>query len=139
MSIQLVCDVCGKNSGRDQAIFSNGLELICTNHKDEDYRVVLNIGLQHVDDAQFFKAMETKTEDEIIELTGDDSLTIKNPDPHVCLACQRGLVYQLLREGKVDSDTVYKVEQKVKVKAVDQFGDPMFFDDEEYYEDEDEE
>ena len=128
MSFQLVCDICGKNSGRDKAVFTNSLEAVVENYSGEEYKVMLSLGLQHVKDAEFMNKIQNSCEEEIIEMSEQEDLTIKNPDPHICLACQRGLAWHLLREGMVDRDTVYRTEAKVKLKAVDQFGNSLMFD-----------
>ena len=141
MSFQLVCDMCGKNSGRDKAIFINALESVVENYAGDQYNIMLSIGLQHVQDAEFMNKIQNSTEDEIIKLSEEEDLTIKNPDPHICVACQRGLAWHLLREGMVDRDMIYKIESRVKLKPVDQYGNSIIFDDEfddlDYDEDED--
>lgn len=118
MSFQLVCNICGKDSGRGQAIFNMGsIELDVKNFKGEEFKIFLNMEIKDKKDYDFLESLKTKTAEELDTLTRDDSLVIHTPDPHICTVCQRDMASKALTEGIINKDENFTEEAEVTLQA----------------------
>lgn len=151
MSIQLVCDICGKDSGRGQAVFNMGsIELVVKNFKDQEFKIFIKMEIKDKKDFDFLESLTEKTAEELDTLSHDETLVIHTPDPHICTVCQRALASQALTEGIINKNENYTQETEVTLQAfvlpqekldeLDEFYGREFNDDDDDYEfiDEDE-
>ncbi len=114
MSFQLVCDICGKDSGRGQAIFNMGsIELEVKNFKGQEFKIFVNMEIKNKEDYDFVQSIKCKSAEELHELTLEEDLVINTPDPHICILCQRELSSRVLKEGIINKDE--NVTQEIKV------------------------
>ncbi len=114
MSFQLVCDICGKDSGRGQAVFNMGsIELDVKNFKGQEFKIFVNMDIKNKEDYEFVESIKNKSAEELHELTFDEDMVINTPDPHICILCQRELSSKVLREGIINKDD--NVTQEIKV------------------------
>lgn len=144
MSFQMVCDICGKDSGRGKAIFNTGaMEIEIKNYEDKDFKVLVQVTVQDTSDTEFLEGLKNKTQEELAELANRDDLSIKTPDPHICVACQRCLANKILKDGFLDPNKTCKKEIPVLLQELilseDEFYDDEEFTDEELRDDDDEE
>ena len=149
MSFQLICDICGKDSGKGQAIFNMGaIELVVENFRGEEFNVFVNMEIKDKRDYDFVEGLKIKSAKELDKLAHDDDMVLHTPDPHVCIVCQRELASRVLREGVIDKDDNYTQLSKVALKSftlplekqeeLDEFYRQEFDDYDEFDDDDDE-
>ena len=114
MSFQIVCDICGKDSGRGKSVFNMGsIELNVTNFKGRKFKIFVHMEIKDQEDYDFVESLDHKSVEELHELTFDEELIINTPDPHICIVCQRELASKVLKEGRINKDD--NVTQEIKV------------------------
>ena len=146
MSFQLICDICGKDSGRGQAIFNMGsIELDVKNFKGDEFKIFLTMEIKDKKDYDFIESLNDKTPEELDALTQDETLVIHTPDPHICTVCQRAMASKALKEGIINKDENFTQETQVtlqsfilpqeKLDELDEYYGKKFDDeDDDYYE-----
>ncbi len=143
MSFQLVCNICGKDSGRGQAIFNMGsIELDVTNFKGDEFKIFISMEIKDKKDYEFVESLKTKTAEELDALTHDETLVIHTPDPHICTVCQRAMASKALAEGIIHKDENFTEETQVTLQAftlsqdkldeLDEFYGQEFIDEDDY-------
>ena len=118
MSFQIVCDICGKDSGRGQSVFNMGsIELNVKNFKGREFKIFVHMEIKDKEDYDFVESLEHKSAEELHELTFDEEMIINTPDPHICIVCQRELTCKVLKEGIINKDDNATQEIKVTLSS----------------------
>jgi len=111
MSIQLVCDMCGKSDKHGPIVFNDGpLTLDVENFKGEKFEVKLTVDFKSQADNETISL--AKNIAVIRDLKDVEKLTdliksrpmLKHPNPHICNVCTKELALTALKDGFRDPD-----------------------------------